>query len=369
MNVELSRRLAYIADSLLEELGSDDYFEFAMTVHDVESFDELSDDYKELFNKFENNDLHDHNHFDHIPAIKNEFDEEEVGLIQTQQGSLQNAIMSIDARLTAAVLDYIFRTNNEFEQEKDVLPPEEKNEYISELALALAAFYGIIIPIYASSTMAARAKEFGMTGSFKMNSDVKKYIKEVADKAAESHIETILEDLRVAVKEAYDTEVQSILDGIKAERSVTDADLVLARKKALEGASRPKIVNAVKQKYADKISDARAKAIARTETNRAFTQSQFNADLQFIKQNDLEGKAYKKWTTRSDNPCAICVNLASQGPIPFKTNFASIGDVLSATYVDDKGQTRVLKQPVTFEDLSAGNAHVNCSCRYILIIQ
>jgi hypothetical protein len=309
-----------------------------------------------------------HNH-DHIPAIRNEFDEQEQGLIATQQASLQNAIQGIEARITNSVLDNVFKVNNQFEEESDVMKPGERNEYISELALALGAFYGIVMPLYGSSTMSARLKEFGVTGTFKMTSEVRNYIKEISKQAAKSHVGTVLEDLRKTVQAQYDLEVKRNADVLAGERAITDADLVLARKKALEGASRLNIVNAVKKEYATEISQNRAKAIARTETNRAFTQSQYFADLQFIKQNGFDGQAYKKWTTRSDNPCAICQSLASQGPIPFSQNFADLGDELTATYTDEKGKTRVLKQVVNFEELSAGNAHVNCSCRYVLIIQ
>ena len=313
---------------------------------------------------------HDHSH-DYIPAIRNEFDEEEQGLIAAQQGALQSAIQNIEARVTSAVLDKVFNAKNAFDDESDVIASKDKDQYIGELTVTLSAFYSVIIPIYARSTMAARAKEFGQTAIFKMDADVKKYIKEVSAKAAESHIETIVNDLRLTIKNTYEDEVTRIAQA-KADvvgRAVTDEDLVFARKKALEGASRLRITNAVTTTYSEKVTKVRAEAIARTEMNRAFTQSQFQADLQFIKQNGLEAQAYKKWTTRSDNPCPICQALAAQGPIPFKTNFADIGDELTATYTDDKGKTKVLKQHVNFEALSAGNAHVNCSCRYILIIQ
>lgn len=306
----------------------------------------------------------DEHHHDHIPAVKNEFDEESQGLLASQQASLQNTIQGIEARVTSTVLENAFKAKNEFEDEDDIISEMEKNEHITELALALAAFYGIVLPIFATTTMAARLKEFGETGTFKMTAEVKKYIKNIADKAAESHIETVVEDLRLTIKKAYDAEVNRLLEGV---RDVNDEDLQLARKKALEGASRVRISSAVTDTYAGKISDVRAKAIARTEMNRAFTQSQYQADLQFIKQNGFEGQAFKKWTTRSDNPCAICQSLAAQPRIPFQVNFADIGDELTATYTVD-GKTKVLKQAVNFEALSAGNAHVNCSCRYILII-
>lgn len=307
---------------------------------------------------------------DHVPAVRNEFDDESQGILASQQAALQNAIQGIEGRITNSVLNKVFKVNNAFENESDVMTQSDKNEYVSELAMVLGAFYGIVMPIFASATLAARTKEFNQTATFKMTAEVKKYIKAISAKAAQSHVTTVVEDLRKTVKNQFDLEVQRQVNVIESTgRSVTDEDLVMARKKALEGASRVNITNAVKKEYADEISKSRAKAIARTEMNRAFTQSQYQADLQFLKQNNLESKAFKKWVTRSDNPCPICQGLAAQPPIPFKRNFADIGDVLSATYKDDKGKTKVLKQPVNFEELAAGNAHVNCSCRYMLIIQ
>ena len=308
-------------------------------------------------------------HFhDDVIVVRNEFDEESQGIINTQQASLQNAIQNIEARVVNSVIRKV--TKNEFDTHKDIMSDGEKRDYEQELELALAAFYGILIPLYASSTLNKRAKEFGLVGNFKMNTETKKYIKTVAGKAATSHVNTILDDLLKATKSAYEKAVQKQLDLITSTdgRKATDADLKLARKKALEGASQSEIVSAIKDEYSGNIAPNRAKAIARTETNRAFTQSQYQADIQFLKQNKLTHKAYKKWITTSDAPCAICQELASQPPIPFNQNFADLGDELKATYEED-GKTKVLSQVINFEALSAGNAHVNCGCKYMLIIE
>lgn len=315
------------------------------------------------------NNEHDHDEiYDKLEVIRNEFDEEAQGLVTAQQGSLQNAITNMQGRVVNSVVNKV--TKNAFEDDSDVISKDEEDTYKAELAIVVATFYGVLIPIFAKAVMARRAKEFGETGSFKFNNEVKQYIKVIASRASESHIDTIIEDLRDATKEAYDNAVQKEAKKLAdaESRDVTDADLVLARKKALEGASKQEIINAITNEYGD-ISKNRAAAIARTETNRAFTQSQYQADIQFLKQNDLTDKAFKKWITRSANPCAVCQELASRPPIPFKNNFADLGEELTATYKDDKGKTKLLKQLVNFEALSAGNAHVNCSCRYMLIVE
>lgn len=317
--------------------------------------------------KKEDDPIDQHFH-DSAIVVRNEFDEESQGIITNQQGALQNAVENLEARVVNSVIRKV--TKNEFDTQTDIMSESEKRDYEQELELALAAFYGVIIPLYATSTLNKRAKEFGLVGNFKMNSETKTYIKTVAGKAATSHINTILDDLLKATKTSFDKAVKSQLDAIEATgRAITDADLKLARKKALEGASQAEIVSAIKDEYSGHIAPNRAKAIARTETNRAFTQSQYQADIQFLQQNDLTSKAYKKWITTSDNPCAICQELAAQAPIPFSQNFADLGDELKATYTDDKGKTKVLSQVINFEALSAGNAHVNCGCKYMLIIE
>lgn len=309
----------------------------------------------------------EHTH-DHLSVIRNEFDEESQGLIATQQGALQNAIVSIEGRLVATVLDNVSKAKNAFDEQSDIISDKEKSEYEQELEMALAAFYAIIVPLYATTILNRRTKEFGLFGNFKLNNDVKKYIREIANKASESHINTVVEDLLKVTKETYDGLVQKELEAIEASgRKVTDKDLKLARKRALEGKSQSQITSEIKKKYTE-ISSVRAKAIARTETNRAFTQSQYQADIQFLKQNKLMGKAYKKWITTSDAPCPTCMDLASQPPIPFTQNFADLGDEIITTY-EENGKTKVKKNLVNFEPLSAGNAHVNCGCKYMLIIE
>ena len=47
--------------------------------------------------------------------------------------------------------------------------------------------------------------------------------------------------------------------------------------------------------------------IAKTETNRAFSMSQFQADRQFLDQNGWTGQAYRKWVCRGPNPCVFCL--------------------------------------------------------------
>lgn len=301
-------------------------------------------------------------------VIKNEIDTESRGLLATQQGALQNAIVGIEGRLTNTIINSITNAKNAFDEQSDVISEKEKRDYEKELELALETFYSIIFPLYAASILNRRAREFGDFANFKMNSNVKRYIREIAKKSSESHINTIIDDFLSVIKETYEANLKEAIDVIEATgRKVTDADLMFAREQALTGKSQTKIVNEIKKKYSQ-VTTNRAKTIARTETNRAFTQSQYQADIQFIKQNGYESRAFKKWVTTSDNPCPTCLDLASRPPIPFTENFANLGDEIITTYEVD-GKTKVKTNLVNFEPLSAGNAHVNCGCKYLLIIE
>lgn len=272
-----------------------------------------------------------------LTFIMNQFNQDEQTLINQNQGQLENTVLNIEEKLVASVMNRV--TKNAFESENDILTKKEAAEFEKELALALAAFYTVIIPLYGKNTLDKRAKEFQLFSGFNMNQDVRSYIKTMSSKAAQSHISTLRRQLFDKIRE-----------------------------KALTGASQQELINFIRQEYVGNIAKWEAKRIARTETNRAFTQSQFFADKQFIIQNGLEGKAYKKWITRSANPCPLCTAEAQKAPIPFNQAFFNLGEEAVVTY-EENGKTKVQKQPINYETIEAGNLHVNCSCAYILIIE
>lgn len=262
-------------------------------------------------------------------------------IITRQQGGLQNAIVNIEGKVTAKVIErlrkkYSKTAVNAIEEaeeitETDLISKYDKKDFSNELALIIATFYGIIFTLQGEKAMKDRAREMGMPGDFSLDKEMRSYLKNIADKASRGHIDTISKDLYKIVKED-----------------------------ALTGKSLDEIISNIKRQYSDEITEQRAKAIARTETNRAFTRSQYEADRQFIEQNKLEGRVYKQWVTRSSNPCEFCQELASQPPIPFNQNFADLGDHLT---VEGKELT------IGFENVQAGTLHPNCQCEYKIIIE
>jgi hypothetical protein len=276
-------------------------------------------------------------HSGHIAAVSNQLDDAGNQVVMTQQGSLKNTIMGIEERVVVSVLSKV--TDNQYDEQSDIIDKKDRDTYEEELAIALLLFYGVMFPLHGSSTIQRRLRELGIVGSFRMTTQVKEYIGALSKKVATGHIDTILEDVLVVVRQA-----------------------------SLSGAGREELVAIVKKEYNDTISKFRAETIARTETNRAYTRAQYEADAQLIADNGLQGRAFKKWVTRSGNPCPICQSLASEPPIPFGTPFREFGDEMTVTYEENE-KTRVRSMTFDFETLDAGNAHPNCQCAYQLIIE
>lgn len=253
-------------------------------------------------------------------------------LIKNQESMLRNAIVNIEEGLVVAAINRVpKKVKNGITEESDVITKTEKNEAKDELILVLAAFYGVVFSNYGPQVLKDRESEFGLESSFVFDKGIRATIKTLSGKVAESHIETVAKDI-------YET----------------------ARQAALEGLGQREIVARIKERYGTTILQTRAATIARTESNRAFTMAQFEADSQFVKTNDLEKRAFKQWVTRSDNPCPYCIELSQEGPIPFFKNFRNLGDSVTA---DGKSLD------VNFTALEAGNAHPNCQCIYELVIK
>ena len=271
-----------------------------------------------------------------IVANKETSGTERRGLINQQQGSLQNAVTNIDTAMVAGIIRKVQQKQNnaledEFADETDVITKQEKKKYINELVLVMTAFYGIMMSLKGGEQMRDRSGEFSMPGQFAFDNLIKSYIRKTAEKASESHINTVADDIYKVAREA-----------------------------AMQGQGIDEIVRTIRNKYNKQIVETRAKTIARTETNRAFTRAQYEADRQFIKQNKLQGKVFKQWRVRGDNPCGFCLALASEGLVPFSQAFRGLGDKIEAD-----GKTL----DVNFETIQAGNAHPNCACDYELVIR
>lgn len=355
-------------DITLEELGQPtlEPKQISPLIETQTPEDQEEDSQEEDQEEQENNLTHSHEEV--TDRVTNAFDEETQGLVAIQQASLQNEVERIEANITSSVLNRLQKNKNAFDTTAQIMTKTEQERQEKEMQNSLEIFYLALMPIFASMFIAKRTSEFGMTASFKINPTIRREAKILAGTIAESHVDTILEDLRLAMKGSYDEVVAAKLSSIEATgRKVTDADLKLARKLALEGNGQAKIVADVREKYKS-FSNGRAKTIARTEASRAFNQSQLEADKQFAEQNDLEGKVFKKWVTYGDNPCQFCIYMSQQPPIPLDKNFADLGDRIEVEETVD-GKMKVRKLAINFEPVDAGLLHPNCGCRYKLIVE
>jgi hypothetical protein len=257
-------------------------------------------------------------------------------LIQNQQTALQNAVVNIEEQLVVRAINKIpLLIPNAINRESDLLTIAERRAISNELSIILDVFYNTIFIIEGEAHINERSAEYGMEADFAMDKGIKMVLESLAQKVAKSHVDTVSKDI-------YAT----------------------ARELALQKKSQQEIISGIRQKYTAEISTIRARAIARTETQRAFTESQLEADKQFARQNGLEGRVYKKWVINSDNPCAICETLASEDAIPLDDPFRGLNS--DVKYIES-GKNKSYK--VNFTSIEAGTAHPNCYCSYDFIVR
>ncbi|RDH76349.1 hypothetical protein DVS77_21585 [Mycolicibacterium moriokaense] len=262
--------------------------------------------------------------------------------ITDHEAVLKASVVSVQAQLVAAVVDKV--TKNDYKSQSDIVDEQSKHDAIQALIASITLYYLSAIPPVAADVLQQRVVEFAdlvltATPSFVIDGPLKNYIAETAQKAAGSHVNTILDDLLDAV-----------------------------RKAALEGASRDELISAIRQEFSY-ISTQRADLIAKSETYRSFNRAQYDADRQFLESVGKLKQAYKQWTTHSDNPCPFCLALAAEAPVPFDQPFRDLGDDVQANFTHADGTSVVRVMHIDYEKLESGNAHPRCECDYELIIK
>ena len=300
-------------------------------------------------------------------------------------------------------IDYVANklTVNAFGQD-DLIGKRKKANLWKKLQEAIYNYWWAIMPMFTQNSMDIRNHEFDKDIAFVFTNDIQSKIGKNADKVAEGHLETILGDILEATNKAY-TEVaenaaaELIIEAyeksparfddyfhepptrVEALEAVQKTDILEKNKKiyeqanrmAYEGYDRRTIIKAIREEYKD-ISTKRAETIARNETSRAFTQSQFEADKQFLKAVNKLDSAYKVWYSRrpaneQDKICPYCqymIDTTNENPVPFDKPFLAYGESIQ---VDDDGKTRTLT--ANYEDINGGCLHVNCQCSYHLVFK
>lgn len=214
--------------------------------------------------------------------------------------------------------------------------PTSLDEFINSLTLPFAVYFTVMFPIYASYRVQETATDLGITDQVPvvaLTSEVKATIDQFARKDATSHINTIR------------TDIENALAIIRAKANSPEEFSILFQ-----------------QAFAD-IQARRSLAIANNAASRIFNISQYEADLQFLTRSGLVKQAYKVLFSLSGTPCPFCASIIAEtnaSPIPFTSNFANMGDTISA-----EGK----EFAIDFENIIAGNVHPNCNCAYRLIVK
>lgn len=309
---------------------------------------------------------HEHNS-ELIKAI-NALDEESKDSIGNAESSLMNSITNWQALFIASILNSL-NNDVDFTDINKVVSKQQMNKAQIQLKGIVEDYYDNTMPIYGGQQTTRRNMEFGTSNSFSITPEVKNYIEVIATDASQSHVATIANDILKSGLKVYQDTLDELVEGLTAKRIVDSEDIFEeARRMAAEGMGRGRVISALTEKYND-VSKTRARTIARTESNRAFSQSQFQADLQFLNSMGLTDRAYKQWITTSDEPCEFCIDLSLRPPIPFNQNFQDLGTSISYDYTKKNGDITKRTLNIDYEPLNAGNAHVNCACRYKLILK
>lgn len=328
----------------------------------------------------------------------NALESETKDIIKAQENALKRGFQELERRIVQAATERVQK--NYLEDSSDLISETERKNFVEDAKTLLNTFYINLYPLFGRQLMSHRASEFGMIGTYKMTTEAQAYIDTMAQKAAESHVNTVIQDLLIASTVIYSALVIASLVGLvtaavlagnvritkkldKAGYSTSEDDIQKAveaglfdkmdiykeaQRLARQGANQAEIARTIQNKYQD-ISKNRAATIARTESARVFNQSQFEADKQFLNDSGLMSKAYKKLRNRAGDPCDHCQILINMPPIPFMTNFADLGTELKATETKEDGTVKVKTLPINWEAVSAGNVHPNCRCEYVLIIK
>lgn len=273
---------------------------------------------------------HEHNHGDDIAeVIKNAAPFDKQATIDDSTAQLQSSAQAAEHKLYEWYVDQL---NSGVSNPH----PTDLEQFINSLTLPFAVWFTVMFPIYASYRIQKTAEELGITDQVPVvaiTAEVKATIDQFARKDATSHINTI------------NTDIQNALAIVGAKATTPEEFRIL-----------------FDQAFAQ-IQARRSLSIANNAASRIFNISQYEADLQFLTRAGKVKQAYKVLFSLSGDPCPFCESLIAEtnaSPIPFTSNFASMGDVLEA---DGK------EFAIDFENIIAGNIHVNCRCSYRLIVK
>lgn len=274
--------------------------------------------------------------------------------------------------------------NGDYAEAERILEKAQDSQQANTLMFALLTIGTILLPIYAAQRLQKLLVMYGLHTVFTRTESSQEAIREQAEKGAKSHIQTIARDLKHSLDDAIDAELTnpvieaSVKDKFEDLAPLNDKKYLAAvtenqeiykyaRDLILAGETRQAVIKNLQENFAA-VSKRRANVIAGNEANRVFNTSQYEADEQFLAQNQLTDKAYKRLVSNTGTPEALCrsiIEATHAKPIPFKQDFVPFGKTY--TFKGEDGKLKKFK--ATFERLKSGTIHVNCHCRYELLIK
>ena len=322
-----------------------------------------------------------HSHSQDLDKVVNSLTEDQQAIQLLEQANLDNAVKNLDKDIVNAVIEQLQKGN--LRAAEELITEAQEGAFVNYLVTALVAYGLAMMPLYAMQLLFMRTNGSGIWNGWATDPSDPDYefsddLKNATRPSAQSHVRTILSDTTKVINDSYDKEVEAQLQKLIDERLAAQdegydrAELYkIARTRAKKGESLQNIIKAV-QDASEGISNKRAKVLSRNEQFRIFTMSQFEADRQFLAQTNNGKRAYKKLVSMSGSPCPVCnliIERTAVNPIPFHKNFANLHDELEAEYIKDNGDAGRMKLKLNFAPIESGNVHVNCHCRYQLLLK
>lgn len=293
----------------------------------------------------------------------------------------KQSVQRVDNQILAQYIQAI--QNGDYAAAETILENAVESQQVNTLMFALLTIGAILLPLYARQRLAALFRQFGLQTVFASTRSGEEAMRKQAERGAKSHVKTIAKDIKNTLDDAIIEQITSPdieaeikdkyealipLEGNKLKTAVISNQEIykFARDAILAGDSRQAVIQKLQENFTE-VGQRRANVIASNEANRVFTMSQFDADQQFLAQNRLTSRAYKRLVSNTGHPEAICkyiIDKTAANPIPFTEDFVKFGSTLT---VKDNGKTYKFK--ANYEKLRSGHIHVNCHCRYELLIK
>ena len=259
-----------------------------------------------------------HNSFD-LDDYEKQLPEDE----QTEFDKAYNSMLEDIRKVEKLACKYAEQnvTINSFD-ESDIIQKKQKNYLTTKLTKIFNKYWAILFPLFAQNQISRRNIEFNENQAFVYDNQLQEMVENNAKEVAKGHVDTILGDILEASNRTYsklmtNAGAELILKAYRAnpdkyadyfpeepdiptiEKAMANTDILeknrkiyaKANKMVMEGYKREDIVKAIQDEYSY-ISEKRANTIAHNETSRAFGHSQYQADLQFLKNTGKLDKAY-----------------------------------------------------------------------------